>query len=265
MHEADDFLKETTGLAKLLLDANLDLDQPTLFKSWTGTQIIRHLHCWNEAALLSTESTEAFQAMLMEALPKVAAGGMRGYEDEAFQHLTGSELISTWQASAERTAGVFRSIDPERRLPWAGPPMSAQSSISARLMETWAHGQALYDLAGRARIDGDHIRPIAELGVRTFGWTYQVRGEQKPSIKPHVRLTAPSGAIWTFNPEHPDERIEGSATAFCQVVTQTRNIADVDLVVKGDVATDWMHKAQCFAGPPEAPPAPGQRHMTEHG
>ena len=29
---------------------------------------------------------------------------------------------------------------------WFGPDMSVLSSISARLMETWAHDQAVYDL-----------------------------------------------------------------------------------------------------------------------
>jgi len=38
-----------------------------------------------------------------------------------------------------------------------------------------------------------------------------------------------------------------------------RNIADTDLQVTGAVANDWMSKAQCFAGAPETPPAPGSR------
>lgn len=263
--EADDFLQETERLATMLTETDLDLDKPTLFKSWTGTQILRHLHCWNKAALLSVEGADGFQAMLAEAFPKIAAGGMRGYEDEAFGQLTGERLIEAWIDAAKTTAEAFRANDPERRVPWAGPPMSAQSSISARLMETWAHGQALYDRAGRQRVDGDHIYPIAELGVRTFGWTYQVRGEPKPAIKPHVRLTAPSGRTWAFNPLQSDELIEGSATDFCQIVTQTRNIADVDLKITGDVAADWMAKAQCFAGPPETPPSAGVRRIQPTG
>jgi hypothetical protein len=32
-----------------------------------------------------------------------------------------------------------------------------------------------------------------------------------------------------------------------------------DLRVTGAVATDWMAIVQCFAGPPEDPPAPGTR------
>lgn len=261
--EADFFLAESEALAQTITGGDLAHDAPTLFKEWTVDQILRHLHMWNEAAALSLRDPEEFVAMLQEALPKMATGGMRAYEDDRYGDLSGENLREVWIKGARATADAFREADPEARLPWAGPPMSAQSSISARLMETWAHGQAIYDALGIDRQDEDRIYPIAELGVRTFGWTYSVRGEERPGVKPHIRLTAPSGEVWAFNEERADERIEGPATAFCQVVTQTRNIADVPLEVTGASAMDWMSKAQCFAGAPETPPPPGLRRKAE--
>ena len=112
---------------------------------------------------------------------------------------------------------------------------------------------------GVIRQNKDHIRSICVLGTNTFGWTYATRGETPPGPMPHVRLTAPSGEIWQYGDASDTERVEGKAEQFCQVVTQTRNIADTDLQVTGEVATDWMSKAQCFAGAPETPPAPGTR------
>ena len=56
-----------------------------------------------------------------------------------------------------------------------------------------------------------------------------------------------------------DNLIEGNAEDFCQVVTQVRNIADVNLKLTGKIANEWMSIAQCFAGPPEQPPKPGLR------
>lgn len=259
--EADFFLEESRALFGVISEGDLPPDEPTLFKEWTTDNILRHLHFWNGAAKLSLEDSDGFQTLLADALPVIAAKGMRAYEDARLAEFSGEDLCQAWLTEAEETAAKFRSADPDRRLPWAGPPMSARSSISARLMETWAHGQAIYDAAGRVREDTDRIYPIAELGVRTFGWTYQVRGEDKPGTKPHVRLTSPSGDIWAFNDKRDDERIEGLATDFCQVVTQTRNIADVGLEVMGDVATDWMGKAQCFAGIAHDPPAPGARRI----
>ena len=76
---------------------------------------------------------------------------------------------------------------------------------------------------------------------------------------PYVRLSGPEGAIWEWNEPSADNRVEGDALEFCQVVTQTRNAADTALVVVGAPARAWMAIAQCFAGPPEEPPAPGLR------
>ena len=140
--------------------------------------------------------------------------------------------------------------------------MSARSSITARLMETWSHGQAAFDLLGVERSDTDRIKNVAVLGVNTFGWTFVNRGEDVPAPKPFVCLTGPSGAVWEWNEPSQEERIDGAAVEFCQVVTQTRNIADTALRVTGDLAKRWMDVAQCFAGPPRTPPAPGTRHMA---
>ena len=121
-------------------------------------------------------------------------------------------------------------------------------------METWAHAQEVYDVLGVKRIDTDRIKNIATLGVNTFGWSFVCRGLKAPGNTPYVKLTAPSGDTWEWNEPSEENRIEGAATEFCQVVTQVRNIADTDLTVKGDIGTQWMSIAQCFAGPPEEPP-----------
>ena len=42
-------------------------------------------------------------------------------------------------------------------------------------------------------------------------------------------------------------------------MTQTRNIGDTSLHVVGDPASDWMSKAQCFAGGANPPPEKGSR------
>ena len=117
-------------------------------------------------------------------------------------------------------------------------------------------------MLGLERSRSDRLRNVAELGIRTFGFTFNNRGLPVPAAPPHVRLRAPSGAWWEWNALSADSRIEGEAFDFCQVVTQVRNIADTRLAVTGDTARAWMAIAQCFAGPPENPPAPGMRRRT---
>ena len=129
-------------------------------------------------------------------------------------------------------------------------------------METWAHAQAIYDVLGAVRVDGDRIGNIVRLGVNTWGWTWKNRRMDPPGPMPQLKLTAPSGALWEYGEISESGIIEGSAKDFCRVVTQCRNIADTDLSVSGDVAKQWMAVAQCFAGPPQAPPAPKLRYRN---
>ena len=128
-------------------------------------------------------------------------------------------------------------------------------------METWAHGQEVYDHLGVIRQDEDRIHNIAILGTNTYKWTFLVRQEQIPGPMPFVQLKSPSGIFWEFGQDNDLDSITGSATEFCQVVTQVRNVADTNLKVVGSVANEWMSKAQCFAGSAEKPPPAGSFHQ----
>ena len=262
--EALDFRDESQALYELMKDLDeAAFDAPTQFKGWTLNNVLEHLHIWNWAANESLVDEANFVDWLGGAMKAVAAGGMRGFEKDWIGELKGRALLETWHGFFTEMGDRFHAADPKMRLKWAGPDMSARSSISARLMETWAHGQEVYDHLGVVRENADRIRSIAVLGTNTFGWTYATRGETPPGPMPHVVLTAPSGAVWEFGEPSEDERIEGKAEQFCQVVTQTRNIADTELVVAGPTATDWMSKAQCFAGAAETPPAAGTRFTRQ--
>ncbi len=258
-----DFKDESDALYTLLKSTcDEGMARPTGFKGWTINDIIGHLHMWNWAADLSLHDREAFTEFYVEAGPAVQAKGLRGFEEKWLDGLNGRDLLEAWRQFYLETAERFAVADPKFRVKWGGPEMSVRSSITARLMETWAHGQAIYDAMGVVRKDHDRIQNIAVLGVNTFGWTFINRKLEIPKLAPHVRLTPPSGAIWEWNASDGADRVEGEATEFCQVVTQTRNIADTKLQVSGDVARQWMAIAQCFAGPPENPPAPGLRRLA---
>ncbi|KCZ91831.1 TIGR03084 family metal-binding protein [Hyphomonas johnsonii] len=260
MQQAQDFLDETEALAALLAPlADSDFLQQTAFKDWTVDMVLRHLHFWNKAALLSLTDEAAFKALVADVSGAVKGGSLPVHEAAYFNGLSGQALRTAWRTLAAETASAFSKTDPSRRLAWVGPSMSARSSITARLMETWAHGQEVYDQLGVVRQNADRIRNIVVLGVNTYGWTFANRREEAPQPMPHLVLTAPSGETWTYGDVQDGERIEGLAEEFCQVVTQTRNIADTALSVTGPNAARWMAHAQCFAGPPKEPPPPGTR------
>ncbi|THH37038.1 TIGR03084 family protein [Aliishimia ponticola] len=259
MQQALDFVAESDALAAILEDvAEADWTTATQFKGWTLNDVIVHLHFWNLAADKSLTDPEGFAADLARLLPAMQSG-MRPVENAEIP-LRGPALFEAWRAQYRDMGDRWSQVDPKTRLRWAGPEMSARSSISARQMETWAHGQEVFDILGKTRHNADRIQNIVYLGVNAFGWSHKVHGLPVPDNMPYLKLTAPSGAVWEFGTPQEDERIEGAAEEFAQVVTQVRNIADTDLQVTGEVAAGWMARAQCFAGPPETPPAPGTRH-----
>jgi uncharacterized protein (TIGR03084 family) len=265
IHQAIDFRDESDALFALLepLDEQ-EWARKTQFKQWTPNDIIAHLHHGNYMADLSLRDSDAFA----EFMRGLAADGKKGIRllDSTHAWLSGirnRELLHRWRDFYRETADHFASAEPKKRVKWVGPDMSVLSSITARLMETWAHSQAAYDLLGRARNDTDRIKNVAVIGINTFGWTFANRRMTPPADRPYVRLTAPSGATWEWHQPDQENIVEGNVVEFCQVVTQTRNIADTRLIVRGETAKAWMEIAQCFAGPPENPPAPGTRFRQE--
>lgn len=261
------FLEESEALHALLVprpDSEFALE--TQFKGWTIEDVLAHLHLFNLAARMSLRDPEQLRVFFTE-LGKLRAGGrsLREVTLERLAPLRGRALLDQWWRDCGELARAFEGVDPRRRVTWGGPDMSARSSISARLMETWAHGQAVYDRLGVERIDADRIHNVAVLGVNTFAWTFRNRGLGSPSRMPRVILEAPSGARWEWNAEVGTDCIEGKATEFCQVVTQTRAWQDTQLRVEGEIAKRWMSIAQCFAGPPEDPPGRGQRRLVLPG
>jgi uncharacterized protein (TIGR03084 family) len=137
------------------------------------------------------------------------------------------------------------------RLPWFGPDMSAMSFATARLMETWAHGQDVADALGVRRVPTARLRHVAEIGIRTRGFVYASRGMAAPDTPVRVDLGTPDGDdVWSWGPAEAPDAVLGSALDFCLVVTQRMHPADTDLTITGPAATAWMGIAQAFAGAP---------------
>lgn len=244
-----------------------DWQRPTQFKHWTPEDILIHLHFWNTAADLSLQQPEKFESLFAEVAKGMKTEGMRAVENRTVTE-RGPELLASWQTQYRQMATYWATLDAKLRVKWAGPDMSVRSSITARQMETWAHGQAVFDLLGQQRKETDRIKNIVVLGVNTYGWCYQVRKLQPPGAMPQLQLISPEGNLWQFgdddvNSDDVENRIEGSAVGFAQTVTQTRNVADTDLTVTGPVAEDWMRNAQCFAGAAVTPPAAGTRFRRQ--
>jgi uncharacterized protein (TIGR03084 family) len=259
--EADEFDRLLAGLAPG------DWPRVTQFKQWTIEDIVQHLHMGDRMALASATDENAFVTLMVGVQAKRATGLSRIEETrQRMAGLKGQALRERWRATLRQLCDVLAAKPLETRLKWSGPDMGLRMFTTARQMEVWAHAQAIYDLEGQERpAPSPRLRNVAEIGVRTFGWTYRVHERPVPETVPHVRLDGPGSATWEWNEGNAADRVSGDAVAFCQVVSQTRNVADTALAAEGAIAQEWMSIAQCFAGPPETPPAKGMRYRVTVG
>jgi uncharacterized protein (TIGR03084 family) len=245
----DDLDAEHLDLDRLLTSLDeAGWDNETPAAGWGVRDQISHLAYFDDAAVLAMTDPTRFSGLVEAAL----AGG-----DPMQEHLrrgramSGPDVLAWWRLSRAAMVEATRALPDGARVPWFGPPMGVMSFVSARLMETWAHGQDVADALGAPRVPTGRLRHIAHLGVRTRPFSYAVRGLEEPPTPVRVVLTGPSGENWSWGDEGagPDS-VRGSALDFCLVVTQRRNVADTGLVVEGDAAREWMFIAQAFAGPP---------------
>jgi uncharacterized protein (TIGR03084 family) len=239
---------------ELALDAavrGLDDDgwaRPTPAQGWDVRDQIGHLALSEELAHMALTDEEAFGRELERLLSDLDRTGTEHLE--AVRAVPGPAVLDRWRRSRTSTLQALRSREPEERIPWVGRRMSAMSFATARLMETWAHGQDIIDGLGLARPGTARLRHIAQLGVATRSFSFANRGLDVPNVPVRVELRAPDGELWWWGDESAGDRVRGPAEDFCLVVTQRRPLADTNLVVQGPVATQWMAIAQAFAGPP---------------
>ncbi len=253
-----DLAAETADLDRVLAGLTAaGWERPTPAAGWAVRDQVSHLAYFDEAAALAVTDAGRFRA----AAAALAAAGPDFPDQVAarYRSLPAPELLGWFRTARGGLAAVFAAADPAARLPWYGPPMSPASSVTARLMETWAHGQDIADAAGVAREPTGRLRHVAHLGVRTLGHSFTLRGRPVPGTPVRVELGAPDGGTWTWGPAGAADTVRGPALDFCLVVTQRRNLADTALRADGPVAAEWLSIAQAFAGAPGPgrPPAGG--------
>ena len=215
---------------------------------WTIAHQIAHLLWTDRVALKSVTDEAAFAAVLDEA-----ATNPVGFVDAGAEELAVTpppQLLADWRATRTRLHEELLAVTDGRKLPWFGPPMSAASMATARLMETWAHGLDVADALGVKRAATERLKSIAHIGVRARDYAFVVNGLTPPSDPFFVELRAPDGSAWTWGPHDAAQRVTGSGEDFCMLVTQRRARSALDVMAEGDDAERWLTIAQAFAGPP---------------
>ncbi len=246
----DDLRAETESLELLLRPLRPgEWELPTPAAGWAVRDQVSHLAWFDDAARTAVTDPDAFRASL---------ASFTSVDDLAAQArgLPPDELLRWFRTARATGLEAFARLGARDRVPWYGPDMSAASFVTARLMETWAHGQDVADALGVTREPTARLRHVATIGHRALAYSFAVRGLPVPAEPVRVELTAPGGEPWTAGPAEAADVVRGPMLDFCLVVTQRLHLADASLEITGETARAWMGIAQAFAGPPGQGRAP---------
>jgi uncharacterized protein (TIGR03084 family) len=243
-----DLAAESSDVDRMVADLpapQWSLDTPAA--GWTIAHQIAHLTSTDVAAVTAITDPDAFALHLAHA----AANSGTFVDDALVQFMADPpDLLERWRTGRVQLAEAIAAVPPGAKVPWYATAMSGPSMATARIMETWAHGQDIADALGVTREPTARLRHIAYLGHRTLGFSFLAHGRPAPTTPVRVVLDAPDGTQWTYGPEDAPDRLTGSALDFCLLVTQRRHPDDLNVVATGPVAQEWLGVAQAFAGPP---------------
>lgn len=240
--------EELDHLVSALPSADWAIQTPS--PGWTIAHQIAHLAWTDWVSHLAATNHDAFMVELAKAAEDPAgfvdAGAVEGAA------LSPGQLLMRWRSGRAALTLALAETPDGTRIPWFGTQMSATSMATARIMETWAHGQDIADALQIRRAPTARIKHITWLAVRTRDYAFMVHELTPPADPFRIELTAPSGELWSFGPDDAAQRVSGPAVDLCLLATQRRHRADLALVAEGPDADKWLNIAQAFAGPPGA-------------
>ena len=248
---ADDLALETASLVALL--AALDDGEwahPSPARGWSVADQVVHLAYFDDMSVLAAVDRAEFERRRDAGPPN--ADRITERVAKEFRGMPSGELHAWFLRARAELDRVYRSLDPTLRVPWYGPDMSVAAALTARIMETWAHGRDIADAVGREWPVTAALRQVAHLSVRALPNSFRAQGRPEPTAPVRVELTGPAGDVWVWGPDDAADRVTGPALDLCLVATQRRHRDDTRLVAVGPVATEWLTIAQAFAGPPGA-------------
>jgi len=244
---AADLTDEHAALAAVVEELGAeDLSRATPAQGWTVADSLSHLAGFDGTALRALVDPGGFTA----DVERIIAHGEDPVVAFTMQGRSMGELatLAWWLEGRRPLLEAIAGADPVIRVPWYGPAMSVRSFVTARLMETWAHGQDIRDALGVGPEVSSRLRHVAHIGVSARPFSYLVRGMELPADSVDVVLVGPGGEDWSWGPADSENRISGTALDFALLVTQRRHSDDLDLTITGPAAQEWMGIAQAFAG-----------------
>lgn len=227
-----------------LVSAQADWSQPTPAVGWTIGHQIAHLAAADANVLLAIRNPEAFDVVLKET--EAAGGNHADLDAAAGAAQPRSVLLERWRSGRSEVAAALRDIPLDQGFPWYGSLLTAKLMVPLRLMETWAHGQDIFDTVSVPHRPTRRLQHVAALGVAGRELSFYSAQLPTPAEPFFVELSGPDGQTWVWGPEDAAQRVQGSALDFCLRVTHRRPLAETGLTAVGADARKWLEVARVF-------------------
>jgi uncharacterized protein (TIGR03084 family) len=252
----DDLRAEHDSLDTVVSDLSpAEWSTATPADGWDVRDTISHLCFFDEAATLAIDDPPGFDAWRDELVTAMGSGATPDV-DIGRSLERASDLLQRWRKSREGFAGAAGrtgSLTNPPRITWFGPPMSLASFVTARIMETWAHGVDIRDALGLPLDPGSispRLRHVCHIAYGARAFTFAAHGVTDPGDPISFEISAPDGTTWTWGPPDAEQRISGTALDVALVFTQRRHPTRTGVKASGPAAETWLGIAQAFAGPP---------------
>jgi uncharacterized protein (TIGR03084 family) len=222
-----------------------DWFRPTPAKGWDVRDTVAHLADTDEIAIdTCTDGPRPlndFATRFASAEDTTLWGVLRG------RRRSGREVLSWWEDTSARERDVIAGLDPATRVPW-GLGMRPPSFVTARLMETWAHGLDVRTALDLPIVDTAVLRHVAWLSYRALPYAFSFAGRDLPPDGVRVELSAPSGdETWEYGPSDAPNLITGPAGEFCRLFVHRMSRDEArGLRAEGEGAVAALEVARAF-------------------
>jgi uncharacterized protein (TIGR03084 family) len=234
-----------------------DLDEagwarPSRCPNWSISDVVLHLAQTNEMAVASaerrfTEAAAAFGNRAGTAPAGATVDDLAGLAVAAERGRPGREIYGRWRAASAAQAKALGACEGGTRVPWVVGEMAAITLATTRLAETWIHTGDVAAGLGRELTPGARLRPIARLAWRTLPYAF-ARAGKTMSGPVALRLTAPDGTTWEFEPDGPAATtVSGPALDFCLVAARRTSPSETALTATGPDAAAVLDLVRTFA------------------
>ena len=216
---------------------------PTPAAGWDVRDQVSHLADTEEIAY--DTATGGARQLNKEALSYPSPEAFTESGCERGRKMEPQQVLEWWVLNAAKTRGILLQKDPKERIPW-GLGMAARTLVSARQMETWAHGLDIRAALGEPPNLTPRLRDIAWLIFRAFPYAFTYAKREMPAGTLRMELDF-NGERWDFGPDDADNLITGDAGEFCRVGVQRMKLTETaTLKAEGPLAEEALQVARAF-------------------